>query len=176
MVRDFVLGLLMGLEDANCWTIAEALGHRGSHRLHHLLSKAKWDEQRVLDEAAVWAVDHLAEAWHEAGDNVLIVDETGDAKSSTDRVGAARQYFGSLGGIALRRVIVSLTYATARGHTIIGSRLDLPKDWASDEVRRELARAPEEIEFAATHNWPPKCSPTPAAAGSRPRSWPVTRS
>jgi hypothetical protein len=28
-----VRGLLMELEDHNCWTIAEAAGHRGPHRL-----------------------------------------------------------------------------------------------------------------------------------------------
>jgi hypothetical protein len=31
-------GLLMELEDYNCWSIAEAAGHRGPHRLQHLLS------------------------------------------------------------------------------------------------------------------------------------------
>jgi hypothetical protein len=35
-----VSGLLMELEDHNCWTIAEAVGHRGPHRLQHLLSRA----------------------------------------------------------------------------------------------------------------------------------------
>src|SRR6266567_1232383 len=29
-------GLLMELDDHNCWTIAEAIGHRGPHRLQHL--------------------------------------------------------------------------------------------------------------------------------------------
>jgi hypothetical protein len=41
-----VSGLLMELDDHNCWTIAEAAGHRGPHRLQHLLSRAVWDEQR----------------------------------------------------------------------------------------------------------------------------------
>ena len=35
-----VNGLLMELEDHNCWSIAEAAGHRGPHRLQHLLSRA----------------------------------------------------------------------------------------------------------------------------------------
>jgi hypothetical protein len=30
-----VSGLLMELEDHNCWTIAEAARHRGPHRLQH---------------------------------------------------------------------------------------------------------------------------------------------
>jgi hypothetical protein len=33
-------GLLMELEDYNCWTIGEALGHAGPHRVQHLLSRA----------------------------------------------------------------------------------------------------------------------------------------
>jgi hypothetical protein len=33
-------------EDHNCWTIAEAVGHRGPHRLQHLLSRAVWDDQQ----------------------------------------------------------------------------------------------------------------------------------
>jgi len=54
-----VSGLLMELEDHNCWTIAEAAGHRGPHRLQHFLSRAVWDDQRVLDIASAWAVSHL---------------------------------------------------------------------------------------------------------------------
>ena len=91
-------GLLMELEDYNCWSLAEAVGHRGPHRLRHLLSRAVWDDQQVLDAAAAWAVAQLDD-----GDAVLIVDETADEKSSADAVGAARQYSGTVGGIALCR-------------------------------------------------------------------------
>src|SRR5215472_1831989 len=38
------------------------------------------------------------------GDAVLIVNETADAKSSADAVGAARQYSGTIGGVALCQV------------------------------------------------------------------------
>jgi SRSO17 transposase len=54
-----VSGLLMELEDHNCWTIAEAAGHRGPHRLQHLLSRAVWDDQQVADIASAWAAGHL---------------------------------------------------------------------------------------------------------------------
>ncbi len=47
-----VSGLLMELDDHDCWTIAEAAGHRGPHRLQHLLSRAVWDDQRVADIAS----------------------------------------------------------------------------------------------------------------------------
>jgi SRSO17 transposase len=138
-----VSGLLMELEDHNCWTIAEAAGHRGPHRLQHLLSRAVWDEQQVLDVASAWAARHLDD-----GDAVLIVDETADEKSSADCVGAARQYSGTVGGIALCQVAVTLTYATGRGHALIGRALYLPGACAADEEHRELAGVPEEVMFA----------------------------
>ncbi len=136
-------GLLMELEDYNCWSLAEAAGHRGPHRLQHLLSRAVWDDQQVLDAAAAWAVARLDD-----GDAVLVVDETADEKSSADAVGAARQYSGTVGGIALCQVAVTLTFATSRGHTLIDRALYLPGACAADDEHRELAGVPEEVLFA----------------------------
>ena len=147
-----VNGLLMELEDHNCWTIAEAIGHRGPHRLQHLLSRAVWDDQHLVDIASAWAAGHLDD-----GDAVLIVDETADEKSSADCAGAARQYSGTAGGVALCQVAVTLTYATGRGHALIGRALYLPGACAADEEHRELAGVPEEV--TVRHQ---------AAAGRRP--------
>jgi SRSO17 transposase len=138
-----VSGLLMELEDHNCWTIAEAVGHRGPHRLQHLLSRAVWDDRRVVGAASAWAVRRLDD-----GDAVLIVDETADEKSSADAAGAARQYSGTVGGVALCQVAVTLTYATGRGHALIDRALYLPEGCAADEEHRELAGIPEEVLFA----------------------------
>jgi SRSO17 transposase len=139
-----VSGLLMELDDHNCWTIAEAVGHRGPHRLQHLLSRAVWDDQDVVDIAAAWAARHLDD-----GDAVLIVDETADEKSSAGAAGAARQYSGTAGGIALCQMAVTLTYATSRGHALIGRALYLPEACAADEEHREQAGVPEEVMFAS---------------------------
>ena len=79
---------------------------------------------------------------------MLIVDETADEKSSADAAGAARQYSGTVGGIALCQVAVTLTYATGRGHALIGRALYLPEACAADEEHRELAGIPEEVMFA----------------------------
>ncbi|MFF3159709.1 hypothetical protein [Streptomyces sp. NPDC057910] len=38
-------GMMLELEDRNCWSLAEAIGERGPHRLHHLLSRAVWDHE-----------------------------------------------------------------------------------------------------------------------------------
>jgi SRSO17 transposase len=141
--QEAAAGLLMELEDCNCWSIAEAVGHPGPHRLQHLLSRAVWDDQQVLDAAAAWAVAQLDD-----GDAVLVVDETADEKSSAGAVGAARQYSGTAGGIALCQVAVTLTFATSRGHTLIGRSLYLPGECAADEEHRELAGVPEQVMFA----------------------------
>ncbi|MEV0966382.1 IS701 family transposase [Streptomyces sp. NPDC049910] len=138
-----VRGMLMELEDVNCWSLAEAIGERGPHRLHHLLSRAVWDEEAVLERTTAWAVDVLDD-----GDGILIADETGDAKSSTDAVAAARQYSDSVGGVDLCQVAVHLTFATTRGHCLIGRRLYFTQEWAADEERRELTGVPDKLCFA----------------------------
>jgi SRSO17 transposase len=140
---EMVSGLLMELEDHNCWTIAEALGHASPHKLQHLLSRASWDDGQVLQQAAEWAAGRLDD-----GEAILIVDETADAKSSTDAAGAARQYSGTLGGIALCQVAVTLTCASSRGHALIDRALYLPEACAADEEHRELAGIPDEVAFA----------------------------
>ena len=66
-----------------------------------------------------------------------------------DAAGAARQYSGTVGGIALCQMAVTLTYATGRGHALIGRALYLPEACAADEEHRELAGVPEEVMFAS---------------------------
>jgi SRSO17 transposase len=120
--RDMVNGLLSELDDYNCWTLAEAAGHASPYRMQHLLSRARCDDQRMLDAAAGWAAGHLT-AGQDEGDVVLIVDETADEKSSADCAGSARQYSGTVGGIAMCQVAVTLTCASPAGHALIGRAL-----------------------------------------------------
>ena len=145
--RDMVNGLLSELEDYNCWTLAEAAGHAGPYRMQHLLSRARVDDRQLPDAAADWAAEHIT-AGQDEDDVVLIVDETADEKSSADCAGAARQYSGTVGGIALCQVAVTLTCASPAGHALIGRALYLPEGWAADEERRELAGVPDEVMFA----------------------------
>jgi len=145
--RDMVDGLLCELEDYNCWTLAEAAGHCGPYRMQHLLSRARCDDQGILDAAGDWAAGPLT-AGQDEGDVVLIVDETADEKSSADCAGAARQYSGTADGIAMCQIAVTLTCAAPAGHALIGRALYLPEGWAADEERRELAGVPEEVMFA----------------------------
>jgi len=142
-------GLLSELDDYNCWALAEAAGHGSPCRMQHLLSRARCDDRAMLDAAADWTIEHLhGEQDGDSGNAVLIVDETSDVKSSAGCVGAARQYCGATGGVALCQVAVTLTYAAPAGHALIGRALYLPADWAADEERRELAGVPDEVMFA----------------------------
>ena len=43
---------------------------------------------------------------------------------------------------------MTLTYATGRGHALIGRKLYLPEGCAADEEHRELAGVPEKLMFA----------------------------
>ncbi|MEV6057158.1 transposase, partial [Streptomyces sp. NPDC052107] len=140
---EMISGLLAEVDTRNCWTLAQALGHRGPHRLQHLLSRAKFDHDRARAEIARLVVRELA-----GQDVVLVADETGDAKSSTDCVGAGRQYSGALKGVGLCQVAVHLAVVTATARVVIDRALYLPKDWAADEERRDAAGVPEEFMFA----------------------------
>ncbi|MFF6946918.1 IS701 family transposase, partial [Streptomyces lavendulae] len=140
---ELITGLLLELDTRNCWTLGQALGHRGPHRLQHLLSRARFDHDLARREIVGLVVDELA-----GQDVVLVVDETGDAKSSTDCVGVGRQYSGAIGGVGLCQVAVHLAAVTATTKVIIDRVLYLPADWAADEERREVAGVPERIVFA----------------------------
>ncbi|WP_327233902.1 IS701 family transposase [Streptomyces sp. NBC_01317] len=142
-MAELVAGLLMEVDTRNCWTLGQALGHPGPHRLQHLLSRARFDHERAREEIARLVAGELA-----GQEVVLVADETGDAKSSTDCVGAGPQYSGALGGVGLCRVAVHLAAVTATMKVIVDRALYLPADWAADEERREVAGVPEEVVFA----------------------------
>ncbi|MEV5958838.1 transposase [Streptomyces sp. NPDC051987] len=141
--EEMVAGLLAEVDTRNCWTLAEALGHPGPHRLQHLLSRARFGHDRAREDIARLIVRELA-----GQDVVLVADETGDAKSSAGCVGAGRQYSGAIKGVGRCQVAVPLAAVTASVRVVIDRVLYLSKDWAADEERREVAGVPEEFMFA----------------------------
>nr|WP_244897798.1 IS701 family transposase [Mycobacterium alsense] len=138
-----MLGLVSELGRKNCWTLAERVGHPSPDRLQHLLARAKWDTDGVLDDLLGYVSDHLGDPGA-----VLVVDETGDLKKGTNTVGVQRQYSGTAGRIENSQVAVYLAYAAPAGHTLIDRRLYLPKDWCDDRERRATAGVPDDVEFA----------------------------
>jgi len=138
-----ILGLMSDVESKNCWTLAEHCGHNTPDRLQHLLSRAKWDDTKVMADVRDMAVEAFG-----ADDAILVVDETGDLKKGTATVGVQRQYTGTAGRIENSQVAVCMTYAGTGGHTLIDRALYLPESWATDPDRRQRAGIPDEIEFA----------------------------
>ena len=96
----------------------------------------------VRDDLRDYVVEHLADAG-----GVLVVDETGFLKKGGKSVGVQRQYSGTAGRIENSQVGVFLTYAGAKGRTLLDRELYLPQVWAQDRERRREAGVPEDAVF-----------------------------
>ena len=138
-----MLGLLSNLERKNCWTIAEARGDVTPYGLQHMLSRGSWDHDGVADDVRDYVTSAFADP-----EAILVVDETGDLKKGAASVGVQRQYTGTAGRIENSQVAVYMTYAGTGGHSLIDTRLYLPKSWIADRQRCSAAGVPEDIEFA----------------------------
>lgn len=70
--RDYVTGLVAGLERKNGWTLAERAGEVGPDGMQRLLRRADWDIDGVRDDLRSYATERLGDR-----DAVLIADDTG---------------------------------------------------------------------------------------------------
>ena len=142
-IRGFVHGMLADLPRKNCWSIAEHAGDRDPHGMQYLLARASWDTDGVHNDLRDYVIGALGDT-----DAVLVVDETGDLKKGVATVGVQRQYTGTAGRVENAQVAVYLTYAAARGHTLIDRELYLPRCWTDDVERLAQAGVPDDIDFA----------------------------
>jgi SRSO17 transposase len=74
-VREYVSGLVAGLERKNGWTLAEWAGQVSPDGMQRLLRRADWDVGGVRDDVRACVVDQLG-----GEDGVLIADDTGFLK------------------------------------------------------------------------------------------------
>ena len=72
---------------------------------------------------------------------------TGFLKKGDKSVGVQREYSGTAGRIENCQVGVFLTYAGAKGRTLLDRELYLPQVWAQDRERRREAGVPEDAVF-----------------------------
>ncbi len=142
-VREYVSGLVAGLERKNGWTLAEHAGEMGPDGMQRLLRRADWDTGEVRDDVRDYVVEHLG-----GPGGVLIADETGFIKKGSRSAGVQRQYSGTAGRTENCQVGVFLAYASPGGHALIDRELYLPQSWAEDRDRCRAAGIPDEIEFA----------------------------
>ncbi|PZG42469.1 IS701 family transposase [Spongiactinospora gelatinilytica] len=141
--REYVSGLVAGLERKNGWTLAGRAGEVAPDGMQRLLRRADWDIDGVRDDVRDYVVEHLGDR-----QGVLIGDETGFLKKGVRSAGVQRQYSGTAGRIENSQIGVFLAYASAHGHALIDRELYVPESWTSDRERCRAAGIPDEIGFA----------------------------
>jgi SRSO17 transposase len=141
--REYVSGLVAGLERKNGWTLAEQAGEVSPDGMQRLLRRADWDVDGVRDDVR----DYVSEYLGDAG-GVLIVDDTGFLKKGTRSAGVQRQYSGTAGRTENCQVGTFLAYASDDGHALIDRELYVPESWTTDRERCRAAGVPDEVEFA----------------------------
>ena len=116
--RQYVSGLIAGLDRANGWTLAEQAGDISPDGMQRLLRWADWDVDAVRDDVRDYVVEHLGDSH-----SVLIIDDTGFLKKGVKSAGVARQYSGAAGRIENCQVGVFMAYRSAKGHALIDREL-----------------------------------------------------
>ncbi|AGL19253.1 transposase [Actinoplanes sp. N902-109] len=141
--RQYLSGLVAGLDRANGWTVAEQAGYISPDGMQRLLRWADWDVEAVRDDVRDYVTEHLGDP-----QGVLIIDDTGCLKKGVKSAGVARQYSGTAGRIENCQVGVFMAYRSSKGHALIDRQLYLPQAWTDDRDRCRAAGIPDEIEFA----------------------------
>jgi SRSO17 transposase len=142
-VREYLCGLVAGLERKNGWTLAERAGEVSPDGMQRLLRRADWDVDGVRDDVRDYVAEQLGDR-----DGVLIADDTGFLKKGIRSAGVQRQYSGTAGRTENCQVGVFLAYASRYGHALIDRELYLPQSWAGDPQRCRRAGIPDRVEFA----------------------------
>jgi SRSO17 transposase len=140
--REYVSGLVAGLERKNGWTLAEQAGEVSPDGMQRLLRWADWDIDGVRDDVRDYVVEHLGDPG-----GVLIVDDTGFLKKGRMSAGVQRQYSGTAGRIENCQIGTFLAYASPRGHALIDRELYLPEPWIADRDRCRRVGIPAGAEF-----------------------------
>jgi SRSO17 transposase len=142
-VREYVSGLVAGLERKNGWTLAERACEACPDGMQRLLRRADWDVDGVRDDVRDYVIGQLGDP-----EGVLIADESGFLKKGTRSAGVQRQYSGTAGRTENCQIGVFLAYASTRGHALIDRELYLPQSWAEDRDRCAAAGIPGDVAFA----------------------------
>jgi SRSO17 transposase len=112
--------------------------------LLHFVGEGNWCDEKVLAKVREMIMPTIErhgpiEAW--------IIDDTGFPKKGRHSVGVARQYCGELGKQDNCQIAVTLSIANHHASLPVAYRLYLPKEWATDPMRRRQAGVPKEITF-----------------------------
>ncbi|MBC8496268.1 MAG: IS701 family transposase [Chloroflexi bacterium] len=141
----YIAGLLSDLQRKN----VESIAYRHDQErvnLQRFIGLAGWAHQPLLKELAFQVGRELGQ-----DDGVIVFDPSGHEKCGRDSVGVQRQWLGRLGKIDNGQVGVYMGYASRKEHALADVRLYLPKEWATDKVRRKKCGVPKEIRHQTRH-------------------------
>jgi SRSO17 transposase len=131
-----VCGLLSDVEHKN----VESIAYRFSQSrlpLQGFIGWADWDDEPLRSALISQVNRHLGQ-----GDGVLVFDPSAFPTSGRESVGVARQWCGRLGKVDNCQVAISLGYVSRKGHSLVDTRLYLPKEWTKDQARLDKAGVP----------------------------------
>ncbi len=135
--KTYVCGLLSDVERKNIESIAYRFG-QSRLPLQAFIGWDAWDDEPLRSELRRQVKNHLGQ-----GDGVLVFDPSGMPKSGRESVGVARQWCGRLGKVDNCQVAIDLGYVSRKGHTLVDTRLYLPKEWTKDKARLDKAGVPK---------------------------------
>jgi SRSO17 transposase len=133
----YVCGLLSNVERKNIESIAYRFG-QSRLPLQDFMGCDTWDDAPLREELQGQIRRHLGQ-----GDGVLVFDPSGFHKSGRESVGVARQWCGRLGKVDNCQVAIYLGYVSRKGHTLVDTRLYLPKEWTKETARLDKAGVPK---------------------------------
>jgi SRSO17 transposase len=136
-VHTYVCGLLSNVERKNVESIASRFG-QSRLPLQDFMGCDTWDDAPLREELQGQIRRHLGQ-----GDGVLVFDPSGFPKSGRESVGVARQWCGRLGKVDNCQVAIYLGYVSRKGHTLVDTRLYLPKEWTKETARLDKAGVPK---------------------------------
>jgi SRSO17 transposase len=142
---EYLTGLLSDLKHKTGEGIAYLLDQE-RQGLQKFIGHVPWDHQPMLATLADQVGQELGEP-----DAVLVFDPSGFPKKGTKSVGVARQWCGRLGKVDNCQVGVYMAYVSRKEHTLVNTRLYLPREWAKDRGRRFEAGVPKTIKFRTRH-------------------------
>ena len=135
--KTYVCGLLSNVEHKNIESIAYRFG-QSRLPLQGFIGWDAWDDAPLREELQGQIRRHLGQ-----GDGVLVFDPSGFPKSGRESVGVARQWCGRLGKVENCQVAIYLGYVSRKGHTLVDTRLYLPKEWTKETARLDKAGVPK---------------------------------
>lgn len=142
---EYMAGLLSKLERKTGEAIAY-LHDQERQGLQKFVGHVPWDHQPLLETLALQVGEDLG-----APDAVIVFDPSAFPKKGTKSVGVARQWCGRLGKVDNCQVGVYMAYVSGNGHTLVNTRLYLPKEWTKDRARCKAAGIPKDVKFRTRH-------------------------